>query len=84
MLHLSWGNVSAHVSEYWSVLIATVIFALVGAVTIYYTVNQLNKNISMSLIKAIRARAKRYKKWKDRVPAASHVCRKEASRAAKA
>jgi diacylglycerol kinase (ATP) len=79
MLHLSWSDVSAYVSEYWSVLIATVIFALVGAVTIYYTVNQLNKNISLSLIKAIRARAKRYKKWKGRVPAASHIWRKEAS-----
>jgi diacylglycerol kinase (ATP) len=78
MPHLSWSDVSAYVSEYWSVLIATVIFACVGAVTIYYTVNQLNKNISLSLIKAIRARAKRYKKWKDRVPAASHIWRKEA------
>jgi len=72
MLHPSWVSVSAYVSEYWSVIIATVVFAFVGAVTIYYTVNQLNKNISLSLIKAIKARAKRYKKWKDKVPAASH------------
>ncbi|KAL6847326.1 hypothetical protein ACP4OV_023179 [Aristida adscensionis] len=79
MLQPSWSDVSAYVSEYWSVIIASVIFASVGVVTIYYTVNQLNKNISLSLIKAIRARAKRYKKWKDKVPAASHIWRKEAS-----
>ncbi|KAK3136846.1 hypothetical protein QOZ80_5BG0443380 [Eleusine coracana subsp. coracana] len=79
MLHPSWSDVSEYMFEYWSVLIATVIFTCVGAVTIYYTVNQLNKNISLSLIKAIRARGKRYKKWKDRVPAASHIWRKEAS-----
>ncbi|XP_066357777.1 diacylglycerol kinase 1-like [Miscanthus floridulus] len=77
MLHPSWVGVSAYVSEYWSVIIATVVFAFVGAVTIYYTVNQLNKKISLSLIKAIKARAKRYKKWKDKVPAASHIWRKE-------
>uniref|UniRef100_A0A804LQW9 diacylglycerol kinase (ATP) n=1 Tax=Zea mays TaxID=4577 RepID=A0A804LQW9_MAIZE len=77
MLHPSWVGVSAHVSEYWSVIIATVVFAFVGAVTIYYTVNQLNKNISLSLIRAIKARAKRYKKSKDKVPAASHIWRKE-------
>ncbi|XP_062202692.1 diacylglycerol kinase 1-like [Phragmites australis] len=80
MLHPSWRDVSTYMSlmsEYWSVLIATVIFASVGAVTIYYTVNQLNKNISLSLIKAIKARAKRYKKWKDKVPTASHIWRKE-------
>jgi len=59
------------------VIIATAVFACVGAVTIYYVVNQLNKNISLSLVKAIRVRAKRYKKWKDKVPAASHVWRKE-------
>ncbi|CAD6257095.1 unnamed protein product [Miscanthus lutarioriparius] len=57
MLHPSWVSVSACVSEYWSVIIATVVFAFVGVVTIYYTV--LNKNISLSLIKAIKARAKR-------------------------
>ncbi|KAG2630208.1 hypothetical protein PVAP13_3KG497800 [Panicum virgatum] len=73
MLDPSWSAVS----EYWSVIIATAVFACVGAVTIYYVVNQLNKNISLSLVKAIRVRAKRYKKWKDRVPAASHVWRKE-------
>jgi diacylglycerol kinase (ATP) len=72
MLHPSWVSISAYVSEYWSVIIATVVFAFVGVVTIYYTVHQLNKNISLSLIKAIKARAKRYKKWKDKVPAASH------------
>jgi len=72
MLHPSWVSVSACVSEYWSVIIATVVFAFVGVVTIYYTVHELNKNISLSLIKAIKARAKRYKKWKDKVPAASH------------
>lgn len=77
MLHPSWSVVSAYMSEYWSVIIATVIFASVGGVTIYYTVNQLNKNMSLSLMKAIRARAKKYKKFKDKVPAASHIWRKE-------
>uniref|UniRef100_A0A0E0MNX4 Multifunctional fusion protein n=1 Tax=Oryza punctata TaxID=4537 RepID=A0A0E0MNX4_ORYPU len=64
-------------SEYWAVIIATVIFASVSGVTIYYTVNQLNKNISLSLMKAIRARARKYKKLKDKVPASSHIWRKE-------
>ncbi|KAM3254588.1 hypothetical protein ACQJBY_048214 [Aegilops geniculata] len=73
----SWSDISAYLSEYWSVIAATVIFALVGGVTIYYTINQLNKNISLSLMKAIRARAKKYKKLKDKVPAASHIWRKE-------
>ncbi|BAF30130.1 diacylglycerol kinase 1 isoform X2 [Oryza sativa Japonica Group] len=77
MMYPSWNDISVYISEYWSVIIATVIFASVTGVTIYYTVNQLNKNISLSLMKAIRARARKYKKLKDKVPASSHIWRKE-------
>ncbi|CAM0949394.1 unnamed protein product [Alopecurus aequalis] len=77
MLRPSWNDILSYMSEYLSAIVATVMFALVGGVTIYYTVNQLNKNISLSLMKAIRARAKKYKKLKDKVPAASHIWRKE-------
>lgn len=77
MLHPSWSVVSAYMSEYWSVIIATVIFASVSGITIYYTVNQLNKNISLSLMKAVRVRTKKYKKLEDKVPAASPIWRKE-------
>uniref|UniRef100_A0A0E0FDF3 Multifunctional fusion protein n=1 Tax=Oryza meridionalis TaxID=40149 RepID=A0A0E0FDF3_9ORYZ len=77
MMYPSWNDISVYISEYWSVIIATVVFASVTGVTIYYTVNQLNKNISLSLMKAIRARARKYKKLKDKVPSSSHIWRKE-------
>lgn len=55
-------------SEYWSVIAATVIFALVGGMTVCYTIKQLNKNFILSLMKVVRARVKKYKKLKDSLP----------------
>ncbi|XP_072989128.1 diacylglycerol kinase 1-like [Typha latifolia] len=83
MLHPKWNITSLDVSETWPLIVASLTVAFIGAFTLYYAINQLKQNVSLSLVKAVRARSKKYRKLKNKVPVASHVWKVESCSQAK-
>ncbi|KAJ4974977.1 hypothetical protein NE237_008151 [Protea cynaroides] len=69
----TWGSIeSSGMAESCLFVVAYIIAALVGILTIVYTVFQWRKNISLSSMKAI-ARSKKNPKAKHKVPQAAHT-----------
>ncbi|OVA07911.1 Diacylglycerol kinase [Macleaya cordata] len=72
-LLLKWGKVeSSGMAEYHIFITACFAVALVGILTIAYTIFQWRRNISVSWMKAI-ARSKKNPKAKHKVPVAAHT-----------
>nr|XP_029124250.1 diacylglycerol kinase 1 isoform X2 [Elaeis guineensis] len=79
MSHHKWNIISSDAAESWIFFSACLIAALVGILTILYTINQLKQNFTLSLMKAIKARSRRNRKSKHKALIAVHVWKIESA-----